>query len=77
MVVHGRCGSRIRHLLRRHLSFQEALAAQVLADETVPLGVQAAERFKQIGGSLADFLNMPFYRNMLRIGAGLLGHVFE
>ena len=85
---------------RRHLSFQEALAAQVLAEETGPLGVkawpcartlpasfhvpnlpanldtqkpQAAEQFKKIGGSLANFLNMPFYRNMLRIGAGPLG----
>ena len=35
--------------------------------------LQAAERFKQMGGSLVDFLNMPFYRNMLRIGAGPLG----
>jgi hypothetical protein len=34
---------------------------------------QAAEQFKKIGGSLANFLNMPFYRNMLRIGAGPLG----
>ena len=34
---------------------------------------QAAEQFKKIGGSLADFLNLPFYRNMLRIGAGPLG----
>eukprot|EP00435_Cladocopium_sp_Y103_P075303 s223_g56.t1 len=60
----------------RHLSFQEALAAQVLAADSDPIGIEAAERFKQIGGSLVDFLNMPFYRNMLQIGAGFVGDVF-
>ena len=60
----------------RHLSFQEALASQVLAESNGKMGVQAANRFKEIGGSLADFLNMPFYRNMLRIGAGFVGDVF-
>jgi len=59
------------------LSFQEALASQVLAESNGKMGVQAANRFKEIGGSLADFLNMPFYRNMLRIGAGLLGLSFH
>ncbi|CAK9053328.1 Hypothetical protein (Fragment), partial [Durusdinium trenchii] len=59
----------------RHLSFQEALASQALAEQN-QLGLEAAERFKRVGGGFAEFLNIPFYRNMLRIGAGRVGDVF-
>ena len=59
----------------RHLSFQEALASQALAQEDA-LGLEAAERFKRLGGSFAEFLNIAFFRNMLRIGAGKVGDVF-
>eukprot|EP00913_Durusdinium_trenchii_P024176 g22698.t1 len=58
-----------------HLSFQEALASQALAEQN-QLGLEAAERFKRVGGGFAEFLNIPFYRNMLRIGAGRVGDVF-
>lgn len=51
------------------------MASQALAQEDA-LGLEAAERFKRLGGSFAEFLNIAFFRNMLRIGAGKVGDVF-
>eukprot|EP00439_Symbiodinium_sp_Y106_P027014 s1986_g3.t1 len=64
----------------RHLSFQEALVARCLAsrdgkEEDAPPTEEAqtvAQRFVRHQGSLAQFINTPFYLNMLRTGAGQL-----
>jgi len=49
----------------KHMSFQEALAAQLL--------MNSPEEVIKITGRLAEYINEPFNRNLLTIGGGRLG----
>ncbi|CAE7383637.1 unnamed protein product [Symbiodinium natans] len=68
----------------RHLSFQEALVARRLAsregeEPDAPASEEAQQvalRFVRHHGSLASFINTPFFMNMLRIGRGYVGDAF-